>query len=240
MLERKGISNEVVANTLRNLASQTKSSEVEVDSLKVRLLNGCYGSLPSKPSVSTEDTIQLKNDLALSDNGLNKICKWMRNHGLMTPNPPSALDALKIEIEDLFTEDQIVMQHRAKLHEEDEKYVEKETEIIYCNDIPELIQRTECKRLINTEHYRWCVDHGKGFLKVVLQPTYNLDYVDSVKGCLLVAVTNAPETRENFTKFFQLIPTLDLTDPKTTLTSDLKVISMICGLRGGAEKYPSP
>ena len=140
MLERKGISNEVVANTLRNLASQTKSSEVKVDSLKVRLLNGCYGSLRSKPSVSTEDTIQLKIDLALSDNGLNKICKWMRNHGLMTPNPPSALDALKIEIEDLFTEHQIVMQHRAKLHEEDEKYVEKKLKLFIAMIYPSLFE----------------------------------------------------------------------------------------------------
>ena len=126
MLEGREFLTKLVAYILRKLASQTKSPEVEVDSLKVRLLNGRYGSLPSKPSVSTEDTVQLKIDLALSDNGLNKICKWMRNHGLMTPNPRSALDALKIEIEDLFTEDQIFMQNRAKLHK-DEKYVEKET-----------------------------------------------------------------------------------------------------------------
>ena len=87
------------------------------------------------------------------------------------------------------------MQHRAKLHE-DEKYVEKETGIVYCNDISELIRRTEGKRLKSTEQDRWGVDHGEGFLKVVLQPTYNLDYIDCVKGCLLVAVTNAPETRK--------------------------------------------
>ena len=93
------------------------------------------------------------------------------------------------QIEDLFTEDQIFMQHRAKFHDEDEKYVEKESEIVYCNEIPEFIRRAEGKPLINTEYYRWGVNHGKGFHKVVLQPTYNLDYIDSVKGCLLVNVT---------------------------------------------------
>ena len=43
---------------------------------------------------------------------LNKICKCMRSQGLMTLNPRGALDALKIEIkieiEDLFTDDQIL------------------------------------------------------------------------------------------------------------------------------------
>ena len=156
------------------------------------------------------------------------------------PNPRSALDALKIEIEDLFTEDQIFMQHRAKFHEEDEKYVEKESEIVYSNEIPKLIRRAEGKPLIKTEYYRWGVDHGKGFLKVVLQPTYNLDYIDSVKGCLLVDVTDAPKTRGNLRKKFQIFPILNLTDPKTMRTSDLKVISMICGLRLGAAKYPCP
>ena len=42
------------------------------------------------------------------------------------------------------------MQHRVKLHENDEKYVEKETEVAYCKDIPELSRRTESKRLNNT------------------------------------------------------------------------------------------
>ena len=57
MIERKGITNEVVANILRELACKTKSPEVEVDSLKVKLLNGRYGSLPAKPSLRNEDTI---------------------------------------------------------------------------------------------------------------------------------------------------------------------------------------
>ena len=41
MLERKGITNEVLANILRKLACKTKSPEVEMDSLKVQV--SCTG-----------------------------------------------------------------------------------------------------------------------------------------------------------------------------------------------------
>ena len=61
-----------------------------------------------------------------------------------------------------------------------------------------------------------------------------------MKGCLLVAVTKAPETRDNLRKIIELLPTLDLTNPKNVLTSDLKVVNMVCGLLGGAAKYPCP
>ena len=50
------------ANILRKLASKTKSPEIEINTLKVRSLNECYGSLPVKPSVNTEDIIQLELD----------------------------------------------------------------------------------------------------------------------------------------------------------------------------------
>ena len=72
---------------------------------------------------------------------------------------------------------------------------------------------------------RWGCDHGQGLLKIVLQPVYGLEIVDSVKSCFLVAVSNAPETRFNLKRIFSLLPSLDLTDPKNIFTSDLKVYS---------------
>ena len=33
------------------------------------------------------------------------------------------------------------MQHRAQVHEDDESFVVKETEVVYCNDIPSLFER---------------------------------------------------------------------------------------------------
>ena len=47
--------------------------------------------------------------------------------------------------------------------------------------------------------YLWGVDHGKGNLKVVLQLTHGIQYKDS-KGSQTVAVTKAPETRDNLRK----------------------------------------
>lgn len=53
----------------------------------------------------------------------------MKNHDLVTPKPCSTLDAHKFNIEDHFTEKELHMQHRARLPEDDEKYVEKEYEV---------------------------------------------------------------------------------------------------------------
>ena len=75
-------------------------------------------------------------------------------------------------------------------------------------------------------------------MKVVLQLLYGPDYVDSVKGCLLLAVTTAPETRSNLKQILSLFPLLDLTDQRHVFTSDLKVLCMISGLLEGAARYP--
>ena len=63
----------------------------------------------------------------------------------------------------------------------------------------------------------------------LLQLTHGLQYKDNVKGCLLVAVTKEPETRDNLRKIIELLPTLDLTNPRNVLTSDLKVVNMDVG-----------
>ena len=73
-------------------------------------------------------------------------------------------------------------------------YVQENTEVVYCNDVEALIQRNDELRKTRSSYFRWGLDHGKGYMKVVLQQLYGPDYVDSVKGCLLLAVTTAPET----------------------------------------------
>ena len=73
---------------------------------------------------------------------------------------------------------------------------------------------------------------------MVLQQLYGPDYIDSVKGCLLFAVTNAPETRSNPKQILSLFPFMDLTVQRHVFTSDLKVLCMISGLLGSAARYP--
>ena len=119
-------------------------------------------------------------------------------------------------------------------------YIEKETEVVYCNNVESLVRFAEESRSTSSNVYRWGLNHGKGYLTLVLRLTHRLQYKDSVKGCLLVAVTKAPETRDNLRKIIELLLTLDLTNPKNLLTSDLKVVNMVCGLQGGAAKYPCP
>ena len=118
--------------------------------------------------------------------------------------------------------------------------MEKGTEVVYCNNIESLINFAEDSRSKPSQMYRWGLDHGKGYLKVVLQLTHGLQCKDSVKGCLVVAVTKALETRYNIRKILKLLPSIDLTRPENVFTSDLKVINLIYGLLGGAAKYPCP
>ena len=163
-----------------------------------------------------------------------KACK------IKTPRSRSVF-ANADQITPLFTEVKLYLQHRVSNSENEDchGYIEKETEVVYCNNVKSLVRYAEESRSTSSNVYRWGLDHGKCYLKLVLQLTHGLQYKDSVKGCLLVAVTKAPETRDNLRKIFALLPSLDLTNPKNVLTSDLKVVNMVL-LLGDAAKYPCP
>ena len=55
---------------------------------------------------------------------------------------------------------------------------------------------------------------------------------------LLVAVTNALETRSNLRQILGIFLFLDLTDPRHVFTSELTVMNMVTGLLGSVAKYP--
>ena len=46
-------------------------------------------------------------------------------------------------------------------------YLDINTLTVYCRDIPELNRRPEEKLMIETEYYRWGVDHEKEFFNGV-------------------------------------------------------------------------
>ena len=54
LLERNCIADEVVATLLRRCAIENKSPEFEVNSLRIRVLNGRYGKQPEPVSVSKD------------------------------------------------------------------------------------------------------------------------------------------------------------------------------------------
>ena len=111
------------------------------------------------------------------------------------------------------------------------EYSKQVTEIVYCTNVQELLRRAEKLRDVSPTLLRWGCDHGQGLLKVVLQPVYGTDVLDSVKSCFILAVCDAPETRFNLSSIFALPPSLDLTNPTNVFTSDLKVIFIVCIIR---------
>ena len=96
-----------------------------------------------------------------------------------------------------FTEAKLYLQHRVSNSENEDchGYIEKETEVVYCNNVESLVRYAEESRSTSSNVYRWGLDQGKGYLKLVLQLTHGLQYKDSVKGCLLVAVEGARNER---------------------------------------------
>ena len=95
--------------------------------------------------------------------------------------------------------------------------------MIYCNNIDQLWKRVEEIRGKPLQLNCYGIDHGQDWLKVVLSPIHGLQYADSVKGALLVAVANCIEAPFNIQ---QIIGLLDVTlDHHTNvITCDLKVL----------------
>ena len=84
------------------------------------------------------------------------------------------------------------------------------------------------------------IDHGQGWQKVVLSPIHGLQFVDSVKEALIVAVADCIKTPFNLE---QIIGLLDIINPRSTncvLTCDLKVLCQILGMKGGNARHPCP
>ena len=98
--------------------------------------------------------------------------------------------------------------------------MKKETEVFHCHDIEQLLSRCESTRGRKPIIYRWGCDHGQGYLKCIVQPTYEIEVTDSVKSCFLIAITDAPETRFNLDQIIRLLPKIDLTNRSNVFTAD--------------------
>ena len=239
-LERKGITDEVVAAILKKRAEKAKSPEILVDRLKVRLLNGYFGNNPPPTRINAENIIELKVDLGLSENKLHTLCQWLKDLGIKTPSVRGVFSKYKSNTDDLFCQTTLPLQQKHTFDSGQREIVKKETEVVYCHDIEQLLSRCESARGRKPIIYRWGCDHGQGYLKFVLQPTYEIEVTDSVKSCFLIAITDAPETRYNLEQIIRLLPKIYLTNRSNFFTADLKVLSLVCGIKGGAACYPCP
>ena len=239
-LERKGIADEVVAVILKKRAEKAKSAEILVDRLNVRLLNGEFGSNPPSTRIDDESIIELKVNLGLSENKLHILCQWLKGLGIKTPSVRGVFSKYKSNTEDLFSQTTVLLQQKHTSDSGERQFLKKETEVVHCHDIEQLLSRCESARGRKPIIYRWGCDHGRGYLKFIVQPTYEIEVTDSVKSCFLIAIADAPETRYNLEQIIRLLPKIDLTNRSNVFTADLKVLSLVCGVKGGAACYPCP
>ena len=124
----------------------------------------------------------------------------MKRKGLHTPNTRITQVLKKQNVIDLF--------ESAIVELEDRNDDKSQTEVIYCNNIGQLLKRVEEIRGKSIQLNRYGIDHGQDWLKVVPSLIHGLQYADSVKGALLVAVANCSETSFNIQ---QIIGLLDVT-----------------------------
>lgn len=91
---------------------------------------------------------------------------------------------LKNNIRDLFLGSLLLEYKSSQTMTQEKANMLKRNQCSYCNSDLELLRRAEKARFVNLGGI-----HGQDFLKVVLQPTYSREYLDSVNGCFLVSIT---------------------------------------------------
>ena len=230
-LERKGLSDAVVSNILRERASSGTSNVIPFLGygkmpLRVKILKG--DEAPESKIVTQNEILELQRDLNLSNDQLHNICQFMKRKWLLTPNTRITQVLKKQNVIDLF--------ESAIVELEDSNGDKSPTEVIYCNNIDQLLKRVEEIRGKPLQLNRYGIDHGQDWLKVVLSPIHGLQYADSDKGALLVAVANCIEKPFNIQ---QIIGLLDVTlDHHTNvITCDLKVLCQILGISRGNARH---
>ena len=197
--------------------------------MRVKILKG---NESTKTNIVTQnEIIDLQRDLNLTNDQLHSICQFMKRKGLRTPNTRYTQVLKKQNVIDLF--------ESAIIELEDSKGIQSPTEVVYCNDIDQLLKRVEEVRKIPIQLNRYGIDHGQSWLKVVCSPIHGLQFVDSVKGALIVAVADCIESPFNIGQIIGLLD-LPLDQHNEVLTCDLKVLCQILGIKGGNARYPCP
>ena len=96
----------------------------------------------------------------------------------------------------------------------------QETEAVDCHDIERLLYRCESLKPII---YRWACDHGQGSMKFIIQSTYQINYIDDVKGCFLIATVDTLETRHDLGKNIRMLPIMNISKNSNVIT--------VCGIK---------
>ena len=92
----------------------------------------------------------------------------------------------------------------SNISERNKGYRQEKITVVYCTDVGELFRRVESIQKTEALLYRWGCDHGQGLIKLLVQPTYGISFLGSVKDSMLVAVSDAPAIPHNLNKYFNL------------------------------------
>ena len=118
-----------------------------------------------------------------------------------------------------------------------------DTDIVFCNDVIELIHRCKAIHNIDTidEELRVTIgiDSGQGTTKMTMQLLEVA--TNSVHYTIVLAATVAPETTNNLKVIINKVDFTSLDDKFSIgISSDVKVLQIIFGLMGGNATYPCP
>ena len=133
--------------------------------LRVKILK--ESEAPESNIVTQNEILNLQRDLNLSNDQLHNICQFMKRKGLRTPNTRITQALKKQNVIDL----------------EDNNGDKSPTEVVYCNNIDQLLKRVKEIRGKPLQLSRYGIDHGQDWLKVVLSPIHDLQYVDCFTSC---------------------------------------------------------
>ena len=117
----------------------------------------------------------------------------MKQPNAKTPSVASILSSIKELTSDLFSQTTLMLEKETVGYLKAlRRAIVKKKLWFFCTNVEELIHSAE---------NRLACDHGQGLLKLVVQPTHGLTFLDSVKGSMLVAVSDAQKHHTIWTRY---------------------------------------
>lgn len=209
-----------------------------------------------RPVLSTEDLVNIKTDLNLSNRAITSIASSLRvaanNRKIVEPGLKSKLFAKAHSVDDYFSCKQFEF-----VKVKGNKVSDATAVAVYCNDIPAFIQHIKEQRRVSEVHLKLGIDGGGGFLKICLsvQTTSDVNMVckterskydegvaakrfkdSGVKKLVILAL--ASNSQENFENVSQLWTQLNISAFDGTIATDLKMANILVGIMSHSSSFP--
>ena len=174
----------------------------------------------------------------LSRNTIRVFRTLLSKYNVKLPSEDALYVLKKGRVSDLFDVETEPMEYGKKYHRE-----LKDTEIVYCTDVIEIIHRCKSIHDIDTDDkdlkVKIGLDSGQQITKMTIQI---LDIAtNSVNHTIVIAATPAPETTNNLKTIINKVDFENVSSQfEIGISSDVKVIQILFGIMGGNAAFPCP